>query len=111
MSQENPFGEAMDEAESDGEGRADDEQNAVAPPSEFDVDAFLDGLSEGPKNKTIGIAVTDDMHAVWRQMSEDDDVEVDVTESIRNHLENLANRHRDASERAGLKQAIDRGEL
>jgi hypothetical protein len=107
MTQENPFGEAMDDAESE----ADDEQRATAPPSEFDVDAFLDELSDGPKNKTIGIAVTDDMHAVWRQMNEDDEVEVDVTDSIRNHLENLANRHRDASERAGLKQAIDRGEL
>lgn len=107
MSQDNPFGEAMDNAEAEDE--ADTNQSAAA--SGFDVDAFLDGLSEGPKNKTIGIAVTDDMHAVWRQMNEDDDVEVDVTESIRNHLENLANRHRDASERAGLKQAIDRGEL
>lgn len=110
MSQENPFGEAMDEAESESETTT-DEQSGPSAPSEFDVDAFLDGLSDGPKNKTIGIAVTDDMHAVWRQMSEDDDVEVDVTESIRNHLENLANRHREATERAGLKQAIDRGEL
>jgi hypothetical protein len=111
MSQDNPFNEAMDDAESEGDGRTDGEQSAAAPGSGFDVDAFLDGLSEGPKTKTIGIAVTDDMHAVWRQMSEDDEVEVDVTESIRNHLENLANRHRDASERARLKQAIDRGEL
>ena len=109
MSQDNPFGKAMDDAENEAE--TDDEQSATAVPSEFDVDAFLDGLSDGPKNKTIGIAVTDDMHAVWRQMSEDDDVEVDVTESIRSHLENLANRHRSASERAGLKRTIDRGEL
>lgn len=109
MNQDNPFGDAMDEAESESE--ADNGRSAGPAASEFDVDAFLDGLAEGPKNKTIGIAVTDDMHAVWRQMNEDDEVEVDVTESIRNHLENLANRHRDASERAGLKQAIDRGEL
>ena len=109
MSQDNPFGEAMDDAESEGKG--DEGESNVPASSKFDVDAFLDGLSEGPKNKTIGIAVTDDMHAVWRQMSEDDEVEVDVTESIRNHLENLANRHREATERAGLKQAIDRGEL
>lgn len=109
MSQDNPFGEAMDDAENESE--ATDEQSVAAAASEFDVDVFLDGLSEGPKDKTIGIAVTDDMHAVWRQLREDDDVEVDVAESIRNHLENLANRHREATERAGLKQAIDRGEL
>lgn len=111
MSQDNPFDEAMDEAESESDGGNNDEQSVAATASGFDVDAFLNELSEGPKDKTIGIAVTDDMHAVWRQLREDDDVEVDVAESIRNHLENLANRHRDATERAGLKQAIDRGEL
>lgn len=109
MSQDNPFGEAMDDAENDSEST--DEQSVAAAASGFDVDEFLDELSEGPKDKTIGIAVTDDMHAVWRQLREDEDVEVDVAKSIRNHLENLANRHREATERAGLKQAIDRGEL
>ena len=96
-SNDNPFNDAMDEAEEDEETIG-----------EFDVDEFIDSLNDGPKDQTIGVAVSEEMHALWKELREDDDVDVDVAESIRNHLENLAQRHQKAAEKAGRKLQIDR---
>lgn len=98
MSQDNPFNEAMDEAD-------EEEKQSI---EDFDVDEFVAGLNEGPKDETIGVAVTEDMHKVWKELRQAEDVDIDVAESIRSHLENLAQRHRKASERAGRKLQIDR---
>jgi hypothetical protein len=98
MSSDNPFNEAMDEA-------ADDHATSL---DEFDVDEFIAGLNDGSKTETIGIAVSEEMHALWRELRESDDVDVDVAESIRSHLEDLAQRHEQAAERAGRKLQIDR---
>jgi len=95
---DNPFNDAMDSAES----------SSTNDFGKFDVDEFLTGLGKGAKTETIGVAVSEDMHAVWRELREFDDVDVDVAESIRNHLQNLAQRHPDAAERAGRKLQIDR---
>lgn len=97
----NAFNEAMDEAEEE----QDDISTAVA---DFDVDEFLSGLGKGPKDKTIGIAVDEETKAVWDQLREDDSVEIDVAESIRDHIVNLANRHQKAAEKAGRKLEIER---
>jgi len=105
--EDDPFGDAMDAAES---AAADDEDGDV--PSEdaesFDVEAFLEELSEGEKTKMLSIRVTPEMHRLWRELREDPSVEVDVPESIRNHIETLAHRHPTAAERAGRKLAIER---
>lgn len=98
MSQ-NPFNDAMDEAD-----ESDENQSS----GDFDVDEFVAGLNEGPKTETIGIAASEELHAVWKELRQSEDVDVDVAESIRTHLENLAQRHRQASERAGRKLEIDR---
>lgn len=95
---DNQFTEAMDDAA----------EEQTDPLEGFDVEAFLSELNEGPKNETIGVAVTEEMHAFWRELRESDDVDIDVTESIRNHLEDLATRHPQAAERAGRKLEIDR---
>ena len=100
MTSENPFNEAMDDAE-----ESDTDTQSVG---DFDLDEFLGGLNEGKKTETIGIAVSEDMHAVWKELRQSDDVDVDVAESIRSHLENLAQRHSTAAERAGRKLQIDR---
>lgn len=96
---ENPFNDAMDEA---------DEQEQSTNIEDFDVDDFVARLNDGPKDETIGVAVTEDMHRVWKELRQAEDVDVDVAESIRNHLENLAQRHEQAAERAGRKLQIDR---
>lgn len=100
MSSDNPFTDAMDDAES--------ETNESQFGTSFDVDEFVADLNNGNKSETIGVAVTEDMHAVWKELRQADDVDVDVAESIRNHLENLAQRHEQAAERAGRKLQIDR---
>ena len=99
MSSDNPFNDAMDEAE---------EQSGNQANSEFDVEEFLGELDDGKKTETIGIAVTEEMHSVYRELRQDDSVDIDVAESIRQHLANLAQRHPQAAERAGRKLQIDR---
>lgn len=98
MSSDNPFNDAMDEADDH------DDQDLGG----FDVDEFIDGLQDGSKSETIGVAVSPEMHALWKELRDSDDVDVDVAESIRNHLTNLAQRHEKAAERAGRKLQIDR---
>ena len=100
MSSDNPFDDAMDSADEDSSNANDD--------SEFDVDEFLAGLEGGKKTETIGIAVTEEMHAVYRELRQDDSLDVDVADSIRQHLRNLAQRHPQATERAARKLEIDR---
>jgi predicted DsbA family dithiol-disulfide isomerase len=100
MSSENPFNDAMDEAEAQSK-----EQTSA---TEFETDEFLEVLDEGKKTETIGVAVTEEMHAVYRELRNDDSIDVDVAESIRQHLANLAQRHPQAAERAGRKLQIDR---
>lgn len=106
-SSDDPFGKAMDAAES---ATAEDE-NGEMPADDgdaFDVEAFLDEASEGEKTKMLSIRVTPEMHRLWRELREDPSVQVDVPESIRNHIETLAHRHPTAAERAGRKLAIER---
>lgn len=99
MSSDNPFGEAMDEAE---------ESESSNQLGDFDLNEFIAGLNEGEKTETIGVAVTKDMHTVWKELRSSDDVDIDLAESIRNHLENVAQRHAEATERAGRKRQIDK---
>ncbi len=98
---ENPFNEAMDEAEGDADGVGDAEP-------EFDLDRYYDALNAGPKEKTIGIAVNEEMHAFYHELQDADEVEVDVSQSIRDHIEKLAHRHEQVFERAMRKLEIER---
>ena len=100
---DNPFTEAVDAAE--------EEQATEATSSaSFDTDRYYDALNSkrAPKNKTIGIAVTEEMHAFYQELQNADDVETNVTQSIRDHLENLANRHPAVFEKAMRKLEIER---
>jgi len=100
MSESNPFDDAMDQAT--------DDKDSVQDFGDFDLDEFLAALDDGNKSETIGIAVSEELHAVWKELRQDDDVDVDVAESIRQHLINLAQRHEKATEKAGRKLQIDR---
>lgn len=98
---DNPFNEAMNEAE--GETTNDD-----APNQEFALDRYYNALDAGPKEKTIGIAVNEEMHAFYHELQDADEVEVDVSQSIRDHIEKLAHRHEEVFERAMRKLEIER---
>lgn len=100
----NQFNEAMDEAE---EEQTEEETAATG----VDVEEYLDSISEGPKTETCGFAVTEYMKRFHDEFKQAEDVDVELAESFRDHLENLAHRHPEVAERAAKKLAIDRGEL
>jgi len=100
---DNPFNEAMDDAE---ESSNEDERGN--PGGEFDFDQYYDALDAGPKEKTVGIAVNEEMHAFYHELQDADEVEVDVSQSIRDHIEKLAHRHEEVFERAMRKLEIER---
>lgn len=102
MSNDNPFGEAMDDASEDKQ-REERQQT-----SDFDLDPYYNALNTGVKDHTIGVSVSEEMHQFWRELQDTDDVGIDPAQSIRNHLENLAHRHPDVFERAMRKLEIDR---
>lgn len=102
---DNPMTDAFDSAEDE-----QTETTAVASGNDFDVDRYLEVLnSDGaPKEKTVGIAVTDEMHAFYHELQDADEVEVNPTQSIRDHLEKLAHRHPNVFEKAMRKLEIER---
>lgn len=97
---DNPFNEAMEEAEQT--------ESRQARESEFELDQYYDALNAGPKDRTIGIAVNEEMHAFYQQLRDDDEVEVNVAQSIRDHIEKLAHRHPRVFEKAMRKLEIER---
>ena len=99
---ENPFNEAMDEAEEEVHDDGDDAE------PEFDPEDYYDALDTGPKEKTIGIAVNEEMHAFYHELQDADEIEVDISQSIRDHIEKLAHRHGQVFERAMRKLEIER---
>lgn len=101
----NPMTDAFDAAEEehDNEGDATDA-------SDFEADQYLEALNSdtAPKEKTIGVAVTEEMHAFYQELQNADDVEVNPTQSMRDHLEKLAHRHPHVFEKAMRKLEIER---
>lgn len=97
---DNPFNEAIDEA-------ADETAEDGDGPPEFDLDRYFNALDAGPKEKTVGIAVNEEMHAFYHELQDADEVEIDVSQSIRDHIEKLAHRHEEVFERAMRKLEIE----
>lgn len=92
---------------------AEDEQtesNNGSRSEEFDAEQYLEALnSDGaPKEKTVGIAVTTEMHAFYQELQNSDQVDVNPSQSIRDHLEKLAHRHPAVFEKAMRKLEIER---
>jgi hypothetical protein len=97
---DNPVDGAFDAVE--------DEQAEEESGDDFDLDEYYDVLGTGTKEKTVGIAVTEETHAFYSELRDAEEVDVDPAESIRGHLEKLANRHPEVFERAMRKLEIDR---
>lgn len=83
------FDQAMDEAE-------DESGNS----SEVDVDEFLEAMRDGPKTETAGFGVTPEMKIFLETLREDESIDVDPYETFRDHVEKLANRHQEVTEKA-----------
>ncbi len=97
--------DAFDAAE---EENADSDQTTID--DDFDADQYLDALNSdtAPKEKTIGIAVTEEMHAFYQELQNADDVDINPTQSMRDHLEKLAHRHPQVFEKSMRKLEIER---
>lgn len=102
---DNPMSDAFDAAEE--EKSTEDDVDAT---DGFDADQYLEALnSDGaPKEKTVGIAVTTEMHAFYHELQNADEVEVNPAQSVRDHLEKLAHRHPEVFEKAMRKLEIER---
>jgi hypothetical protein len=102
--EDNPFTKAADDVE------ADEQASGSLTSDDFDADQYLEALnSEGAlKEKTIGIAVAEEMHAFYHELQNADDIDADPTQSIRDHLEKLAHRHPQVFEKAMRKLEIER---
>lgn len=96
----NPFNDALDE----------EEESSPSSDQEFTADEYYDAINSenASKEKTVGIAVTEEMHAFYHELQNADTVDVDVAQSIRDHVENLAHRHDRVFEKAMRKLEIDR---
>lgn len=91
-----PFGEAMDEAEE----QTDDNSDATQ--------RFVEALGgDGPKTKTIGFGVSEEMKYFYDELRSADGLDVDPAGEFRDHLERLANRHPDVADKARRKYEID----
>lgn len=97
--------DAFDAAEKEQNDKDDNEITG-----DFDADQYLEALnSDGAlKEKTVGIAVTTEMHAFYHELQSADEVEVNPAQSIRDHLEKLAHRHPEVFEKAMRKLEIER---
>jgi len=89
---------------------AEEEQSEATDAGDFDAEQYLEVLnSDGaPKEKTVGIAVTAEMHAFYHELQNADEVEVNPAQSVRDHLEKLAHRHPEVFEKAMRKLEIER---
>lgn len=100
MNNDNQFGSALDEQ--------DDDQPADSEDGGDDLDRFLDAMAaSGEKDKTVGVGVSEEMHYVYRELRNADEVDVDIPQSIRDQIERLARRHEDVADRARQKYELD----
>jgi len=101
---DNPMVDSFDAAEDEQAGKNNGSSN------DFDPEEYLEALnSDGaPKEKTVGIAVTTEMHTFYQELQASAQVEVNPAQSVRDHLEKLAHRHPDVFEKATRKLEIER---
>lgn len=89
---------------------AEDDQTETSAGDDFDAERYLEELNSdsAPKEKTVGIAVTTEMHAFYHELQNADEVEANPAQSVRDHLEKLAHRHPEVFEKAMRKLEIER---
>jgi hypothetical protein len=99
---DNPMTDAFDAAE--------EEQTEQSAGDSFDVERYLEALNSDAalKEKTVGIAVTTEMHAFYHELQNTEGIEVNPAQSVRDHLEKLAHRHPEVFEKAMRKLEIER---
>jgi uncharacterized protein (DUF4213/DUF364 family) len=93
------FGDALDE-ELDDDSNS-DEDDAT---DEFIARANSDGAV---RDRTVGFGVSEEMHYLYRELSDSDEVDADIRQQFRDQIERMANRHPDVADRARQKHKLD----
>lgn len=96
------FGDALDEAD-------EDEQTEQSLNNEDATQAFIDRSNDGSgvQDSTVGFAVTEEMHYLYRELSDADEVDADLRQQFRDQIERMANRHPNVADRARRKYELD----
>jgi uncharacterized protein (DUF4213/DUF364 family) len=88
----------------------DDELDDEASSNEADAtEAFIErSNSDGAvRDRTVGFGVAEEMHYLYRELSDSDDVDADLRQQFRDQIERMANRHPDVADRARQKYELD----
>lgn len=96
------FGDALDEAD-------EDEQTEQSLDNEDATQAFTDRSNDGSgvQDSTVGFAVTEEMHYLYRELSDANEVDADLRQQFRDQIERMANRHPSVADRARRKYELD----
>lgn len=97
---DNPFDNALDAADDPTVTEDTETEDAMA--------SHYEALTTGIKTETVGIAVSEEMHRFYQELQHADEVEIDVSQSVRDHIEKLAHRHDQVFERSMRKLEIER---
>lgn len=97
---DNPFDDAMDGAEDS------DKTESVE-----DLEELWEAASAGGTSKTIGVGVNEELHQIYKELRDAEDVDVDLAQSFRDHILTVAKRHPETAEKAHKMLQVKRGEL
>lgn len=100
----NQFDDALDDAASEQESTTDDA-------GDEDLEELWEAAGAGGSEKTIGFGANEELHEVYTQLRESDEVDVDLAQNFRDQIITIAKRHPEAAERAKKILDVKRGDL
>lgn len=100
----NQFDNALDDAEAEEDANNDDA-------GDEDLDELWDAAAAGGSEKTIGFGVNEELHEIYTQLRESDEVDVDLAQNMRDQIITIAKRHPEVAERAKKIIDVKRGDL
>ena len=113
------FGDALDEADEDEQpGQSLDDEDATQSfinrsshrsrcACSGCLEAFRSNNGSGVQDSTVGFAVTEELHYLYRELSNADEVDADLRQQFRDQIERMANRHPEVADRARRKYELD----
>lgn len=95
------FGDALDSA--------DHNEDEAQPDDEDATQNFIDRSNDGSgtRDATVGFAVTPEMHYLYRELSDSEEVDVDLRQQFRDQIERISNRFPEVADRARQKYELD----
>jgi len=76
-----------------------------------DLEELWKAASAGGTSKTIGIGVNEELHQIYNELQDAEDVDVNLPQAFRDHILTIAKRHPEVAEKAHKMLQVKRGEL